>query len=248
MYKLQYKLRPKMIFNNKFRFIISQNLSAKANSNFDNAIFKAFNKYSLPVLRLYSWQNSVTFGVSQNPSDYVTLLEEYENNFAKRITGGGVLFHGHDISYSLIIPASYIEDKGVKETYELICSFILSFYASFGLKANFAKDIESIVLSKNAFCQVGFEAYDIIINGEKFGGNAQKRAKNVIFQHGSIPLKTIKKDEKYGASLEDFSVNINFTEAVDALKKAFEKTFNAQLIESNLDENEQKIYDELHQG
>ena len=237
-----------MIFNNKFRLIKSQNLSAKANSCLDLALFKAFNKDSLPVLRLYSWQTSVTFGLSQNPSDYVTLLKEYKNNFAKRITGGGVLFHGHDISYSLIIPASYIEDKGVKETYELICLFILNFYASFGLKANFAKDVEEIVLSKDAFCQVGFEAYDIIINGQKIGGNAQKRSKNVIFQHGSIPLKTIKKDKQHGSSLEDFSININFNDAADALQKAFEKTFNAQLIESKLRENEQNIYNELCEG
>ena len=237
-----------MIFNNKFRFIISQNLSAKANSSIDSALFKAFKKDSLPVLRLYSWQDSVTFGLSQNPSDYVTLLEEYKNNFAKRITGGGVLFHGHDISYSLIIPTSYIQNKGVKETYELICSFILEFYSSFGLKANFAKDIEEIILSKNAFCQVGFEAYDIIINGKKIGGNAQKRSKNVIFQHGSIPLKTIEKNERYGSSLEDFSINIDFNQAKEALQKAFIKTFNAQLIDSKLDENEQKIYNELYEG
>lgn len=237
-----------MIFNNKFRFIISQNLSAKANSSIDSALFKAFKKDSLPVLRLYSWQDSVTFGLSQNPSDYVTLLKEYKNNFAKRITGGGVLFHGHDISYSLIIPTSYIQNKGVKETYELICSFILEFYSSFGLKANFAKDIEEIILSKNAFCQVGFEAYDIIINGKKIGGNAQKRSKNVIFQHGSIPLKTIEKNERYGSSLEDFSINIDFNQAKEALQKAFIKTFNAQLIDSKLDENEQKIYNELYEG
>lgn len=237
-----------MIFNNKFRFIISQNLSAKANSSIDSALFKAFKKDSLPVLRLYSWQDSVTFGLSQNPSDYVTLLKEYKNNFAKRITGGGVLFHGHDISYSLIIPTSYIQNKGVKETYELICSFILEFYSSFGLKANFAKDIEEIILSKNAFCQVGFEAYDIIINGKKIGGNAQKRSKNVIFQHGSIPLKTIEKNERYGSSLEDFSINIDFNQAKEALEKAFIKTFNAQLIDSKLDKNEQKIYNELYEG
>lgn len=88
---------------------------------------------------------------------------------------------------------------------------------------------------------MGFEAYDIIINGQKIGGNAQKRSKNVIFQHGSIPLKTIKKDEKYGASLEDFNINLDFDLAIDALKEAFEKTFTAKLIESNLDENEQNI-------
>ncbi len=70
----------------------------------------------------------------------------------------------------------------------------------------------------------------------------------MIFQHGSIPLKTIKKDEKYGASLEDFNINLDFDLAIDALKEAFEKTFNAKLIESNLDENEQNIYNELYEG
>ncbi|KLD98370.1 ligase [Aliarcobacter butzleri L349] len=234
-----------MIFNNKFRLIISQNLSSNDNTNIDKALFKAFENGSLPILRLYSWQKSVTFGAGQNPSDYENLLKEYKNNFSKRITGGGVLFHGHDISYSLVLPSTFIDNRSVKETYELICSFILEFYSNLGLKASFAKDIKSIVLSKSPFCQVGFEAYDIIVNGRKIGGNAQKRAKNVIFQHGSIPIKSIKNDEKYGASLEDFSINLDFDEAINKLKEAFAKTFNAQLLESQLNENELNIYNEL---
>ncbi|WP_323592619.1 lipoate--protein ligase family protein [Aliarcobacter butzleri] len=234
-----------MIFNNKFRLIISQNLSSNDNTNIDKALFKAFENGSLPILRLYSWQKSVTFGAGQNPSDYENLLKEYKNNFSKRITGGGVLFHGHDISYSLVLPSTFIDNRSVKETYELICSFILEFYSNLGLEASFAKDIKSIVLSKSPFCQVGFEAYDIIVNGRKIGGNAQKRAKNVIFQHGSIPIKSIKNDEKYGASLEDFSINLDFDEAINKLKEAFEKTFNAQLLESQLNENELNIYNEL---
>ncbi len=234
-----------MIFNNKFRLIISQNLSSNDNTNIDKALFKAFENGSLPILRLYSWEKSVTFGAGQNPSDYENLLKEYKNNFSKRITGGGVLFHGHDVSYSLVLPSTFMDNRSVKETYELICSFILEFYSNLGLKASFAKDIESIVLSKSPFCQVGFEAYDIIVNGRKIGGNAQKRAKNVIFQHGSIPIKSIKNDEKYGASLEDFSINLDFDEAINKLKAAFEKTFNAQLLESQLNENELNIYNEL---
>ncbi|WP_226803523.1 lipoate--protein ligase family protein [Aliarcobacter butzleri] len=225
--------------------IISQNLSSNDNTNIDKALFKAFENGSLPILRLYSWQKSVTFGAGQNPSDYENLLKEYKNNFSKRITGGGVLFHGHDISYSLVLPSTFIDNRSVKETYELICSFILEFYSNLGLEASFAKDIKSIVLSKSPFCQVGFEAYDIIVNGRKIGGNAQKRGKNVIFQHGSIPIKSIKNDEKYGASLEDFSINLDFDEAINKLKAAFEKTFNAQLLESQLNENELNIYNEL---
>ncbi|BAK73555.1 lipoate--protein ligase family protein [Arcobacter sp. L] len=234
-----------MIFNKKFRLIISHNINSIGNTNIDNALFKSFKNDSMPILRLYSWEKGITFGVGQNLNDYDNLLKEYENNFSKRITGGGVLFHGHDISYSLVIPSSFIENKNVKETYELICSFILDFYKSLGLNASFAKDIESIVLSKSPFCQVGFEAYDIIVNGRKIGGNAQKKAKNVIFQHGSIPLISIKNDEKFGASLEDFSINLTFDEAIEKLKEAFKRTFNAELLESQLNENELNIYNEL---
>ena len=48
--------------------------------------------------------------------------------------------------------------------------------------------------------------------------------------------------------MEDFNINLDFDLAIDALKEAFEKTFNAKLIESNLDENEQNIYNELYEG
>ncbi|WP_418178717.1 lipoate--protein ligase family protein [Aliarcobacter lanthieri] len=234
-----------MIFNNKFRLIISHNHSAKVNSNIDNALFKNFKENDLPILRIYSWQNSITFGAGQNPEDYQNFIKEYKNNYSKRITGGGVLFHGHDISYSLILPSQMIENKNVKETYELICKFIITFYNDIGLNASFAKDIKEITLSKSPFCQVGFEAYDIIINGHKIGGNAQKRAKKVIFQHGSIPIKNVKNDEKYGTSLESFSIKLEFKEAIEKLKEAFEKTFDAKLVNSELNEEELKIYNEL---
>jgi len=234
-----------MIFHNEFRLLISYNNSAKVNSNIDNALFKNFKINNLPILRIYSWQNSITFGAGQNPQEYQNLIKEYKNNYSKRITGGGVLFHGHDISYSLIVPAKLIDNKNVKETYELICKFVINFYKDLGLKASFAKDIKEIVLSKSPFCQVGFEAYDIIINGQKIGGNAQKRAKNIIFQHGSIPTKNVKNDEKYGVSLESFGINLNFEEAMQKLKVAFEKTFDTKLINSQLSEDELKIYNDL---
>jgi len=234
-----------VIFHNEFRLLISYNNSAKVNSNIDNALFKNFKVNNVPILRIYSWQNSITFGAGQNPQDYENLIKEYKNNYSKRITGGGVLFHGHDISYSLIVPAKLINNKNVKETYELICKFVINFYKNLDLKVSFAKDIKEIVLSKSPFCQVGFEAYDIIINGQKIGGNAQKRAKNIIFQHGSIPIKKVKDDEKYGASLESFEIKLDFQEAMENLKIAFEKTFDTKLVNSKLNEDELKIYDDL---
>src|SRR5690606_36106755 len=219
-----------MKFNNKFRLIITQNLSSSINSNIDKALFKSFKNDSIPVLRLYSWEDCVTLGAGQKLDDYEKLQNSYKNNISKRLTGGGVLFHGHDISYTILVNPNMIENKDVKETYFLICQFLLKFYEDLGLKADFAKDNKDIVLSKSPFCQVGFEAYDIIINNRKIGGNAQKRAKNCILQHGSIPLYTKQKDKLFGNSLEDFGINLSFEEAKNRLIEAFKTTFNVEFL------------------
>ena len=235
-----------MKFNNKFRLIISQNLSSKVNSNIDKALFKAFNNDSLPILRIYSWEDSISFGAGQNIDDYSSLKEEYKNNVSKRLTGGGVLFHGHDISYTIVLNPNMIENRDVKETYFLLCQFLLKFYEYLGLKASFAKDNENIILSKSPFCQVGFEAYDIIINDKKIGGNAQKRAKNCILQHGSIPLFKKQNSEFFGSSLDDFGINLGFEEAKDALVRAFIESFNVEFIEDDLNSDEIEILNRLN--
>ena len=235
-----------MKFNNKFRLIITQNFSSKINSNIDKALFKAFDNDSLAILRVYSWEDSISFGAGQNIYDYSLLVNEYKNNVSKRLTGGGVLFHGHDISYTILLNQNIIENRYVKETYFLLCQFLIRFYENLGLKASFAKDNEKITLSKSPFCQVGFEAYDIIINGKKIGGNAQKRAKNCILQHGSIPLFKKENSEYFGSSLDDFGINLSFEEAKNSIIKAFKESFNVEFIEDDLSNKEKDILEKLN--
>jgi lipoate-protein ligase A len=228
-----------------FRVILSDKNNAKMNMAIDEALALSFEENDIPIFRLYSWESSFTLGISQKISDYEYLKNEYDNNYAKRITGGGVLFHGHDLSYSLILPVTYLNTLNVKESYEKICGFLLEFYKSIGLDALYVKDDENIKLSKSQFCQVGFEAYDIIVNGLKIGGNAQRRTKKFIFQHGSIPLKKIvqknQNQSEIGNSLNDFDIKLSFHEIEQLVMKAFEKTFNIKFDISSLKENEKEI-------
>ncbi len=211
----------------KFRLIKSNTLSAIENMEIDKVLFESFTKDSMPIFRIYSWYKSCTIGISQKFND-ISNIQEYKNNYAKRITGGGVLFHGDDISYSLIIPTSFMKNLSVKKSYEKICSFLLEFYKELGLNAIYAKDNKSIILSKHQYCQVGFEEYDIVINSKKLGGNAQRRNKNIIFQHGSIGLKKDKNQKELGCCLEDFGITLTIEQAQEKLIKAFEITFNVE--------------------
>lgn len=210
-------------------------LSAKENMRIDRELFETFSSTELPVLRVYSWESSFTYGVSQKIEDFKHFenLKVFEDRHAKRMTGGGILFHGNDISYSLVIPTSYVEGLSVKKSYELICSFLLAFYKAIGLEPKYAKDSANIELSHSAYCQEGFEPYDILIEGKKIGGNAQRRAKEVIFQHGSIAIDN--RGESMGASLEDVGVRLSYDEAKELLAQSFAKCFNVEFKEKNED-------------
>lgn len=228
-----------------FRYIYTHTESAKINMSIDKALAMSFKKEDMPILRFYTWEEGFTVGASQEVESYVQYLSIYNSNGSKRMTGGGVLFHGHDISYSLVLSASMFDGLSVKQSYEKICTFLLQFYKDLGLNPTYAKETQGIKLCKSDWCQVGYEAYDIIINGAKIGGNAQKRTKNMIFQHGSIPLFKTKKSCEFGQSLEDLGIILSYDEAIEKLKVAFIKTFHAKLEPSSLNEKEQAYLEKL---
>lgn len=199
-----------------WRFIDTPELCAKDNMEFDKSLLELGE----PTFRLYTWKaNSFTLGRSQKQEN----IKQFGDDWARRETGGGLLLHGCDVSYSITIPTKLLGSRSVKESYEYLCSFLLHFYKNLGLQVKYAKDID-LELSKSFFCQSGFEPYDMIIKGKKIGGNAQRRTKDTILQHGSIPLK--KDNREYaGYSLEDFGVDLSPQKVKDLLRQSFVELF-----------------------
>ena len=177
-----------------FRLLRSLPGSAAYNMALDAEIFSRYLEDRIPVLRLYSWEKpSLTYGISQQPENEIDIARCAADGvqIAQRITGGGVLSHQDEITYSLACGKADIgEDEKVFVDYRAICAFLIYFYESLDLKPSFAleaKDFKDKCVS-HALCSASREKYDIVINGKKIGGNAQKRKRDAIFQHGSIPL------------------------------------------------------------
>jgi lipoate-protein ligase A len=178
----------------RFRLIRSGPADAMRNMALDEEIFNRYMEDGIPAFRIYGWESpSFTYGVSQSPENDIDIkrcaLEGI--NLAKRITGGGVLFHYNEITYSLVCAKEDIKEPGgVFVSYRNICAFLISFYRSLGLDASFALEAEDFKnwCAPHELCSASREKYDIVINGKKIGGNAQKRKRLAVFQHGSIPL------------------------------------------------------------
>ena len=177
-----------------FRLIRSQPASAAYNMALDEKIFSRYLQDGVAVFRLYRWQApSITYGISQQPENEIDLQRCSRDGvqIAQRMTGGGVLFHHDEITYSLACGKADIgEDKKVFVAYRQICAFLINFYESLGLKPFFALEAEDFKskCAPHELCSASREKYDIVISNKKIGGNAQKRKRDAIFQHGSIPL------------------------------------------------------------
>jgi len=176
-----------------FRIIRSKASSAEHNMRLDEKIFNQYLNDGIGVFRIYSWERpSFTYGFSQDPKDEIDLARCQRDGVqvAKRITGGGILFHHDEITYSFVCSKSDIgEPQGVFVAYRNICKFLMRFYESLGLVPAFAIETKGFKDKSAAhqLCSASHEKYDIVIGDKKIGGNAQKRRRQVIFQHGVIP-------------------------------------------------------------
>ena len=251
---------------NSCRIIQSGFADAATNMATDEALFISYKEgISRPTLRLYGWRPaSLSIGCFQNPREVLDL----ENgatcgiSFVRRPTGGGIIFHHHELTYSLVLAQTDIGlSKHVKESFEKITSFLITAYQTLGVQASFAKEFneKSIPNEKRAdFCFSRNEDYDILIQGKKIGGNAQKRRKNIILQHGSIPFSfdknTVVRLIKNPKLIE--SLNILCLKEItqlpmdplafsDALIHAFGCHFNVKPEKSDLTKKEKVLRDEL---
>ncbi len=248
------------------RLILSGLCDAATNMAVDEAIFLSYKEnVTPPTLRLYGWRPAAfSFGLSQEPQDVLDLDACRKNNipFVRRPTGGGVIYHDHELTYSIVLSQSDIGvSYGVKESYEKITSFLIAAYGSLGAQARFARDARPRPQARSSIADLCFsrkEEYDIIINNKKVGGSAQKRRRRVILQHGSIPLSFDKnKPElflKEPGQLKDADVisiqeivgeKMGFDELSRVLVKAFVSHFKADLKDGCLTKEEQHLAGKL---
>ncbi len=181
----------------RWRLVDTGPLDGPANMAVDEALLRHFDPaVSLPVLRLYGWEPpAFSVGRFQRPEEALQLDRCAAAGIpvVRRISGGGVIYHAAELTYAVVCAPRHISAvRGVKETFRALTAFLLRFYGNLGITASWAMDSPSAAGGGGArtpICFAGKEEYDIVIGGRKIGGNAQRRLKDAIFQHGSIPLR-----------------------------------------------------------
>jgi lipoate-protein ligase A len=251
-----------------WRFIDSGFLDGPANMAVDEALLACFDPAtSLPVFRVYGWRPpAFSIGRFQDAGQVLDLGKCRSARIAvvRRITGGGLIYHADELTYAVVCAPRHIPaTSSVKDSFRVLTSFILGFYGKLGLAPGYAVDHHPAgtrLGERTPLCFAGRESYDILVNGRKIGGNAQRRLKGVIFQHGSLPLLNslpaaagfLKSPpagfEKGTASLAELGVAAPRAELAGLLQASFREAFGVSLTGTGLTVREEGAVARLLQG
>jgi lipoate-protein ligase A len=96
----------------------------------------------VPTIRFYRWRSpALSFGYFGKFSDVATYAAE--RDLVRRWTGGGIVFHGEDLTYSIVIPASDpVFDESSIAIYEKIHRALCGALAADGQDAELASVAE----------------------------------------------------------------------------------------------------------
>ena len=169
--------------------------SAAMNMAIDEALLE---HVTVPLIRFYRWQSpALSFGYFGRFADVASY--QAERDLVRRWTGGGIVFHGKDLTYSIVIPAN---DAAFAESsvwiYERIHRALCEALVAKGLNAVVAgigdpdpwsataRTVRTALSDASHRCFAKLVRADVVINGGKVAGAAQRRTRCGLLQQGSI--------------------------------------------------------------
>jgi lipoate-protein ligase A len=172
-----------------------------------------------PVLRLYRWvRPAVSFGYFER---WEPIRAAYPDRDAvRRWTGGGVVLHGEDFTYSLLVPSGSVEEQGPADSYGIIHGALCQALRDAGIAA------EVTTTSREKMSQACFEnpvPHDVMVGGRKIAGAAQRRTRVGLIHQGSV--QGVRLPVNFG---EGFAARLGFT----VRRQTFDVTSEAERLAS----------------
>ena len=168
--------------------------AADFNMAFDEALLEFAATLGEPALRFYGWtQRAASFGYFQRYPEVerLTLLRP----LIRRPTGGGLVPHDADWTYSLVFPpAHWWYAFRAAESYERVHQWIHDAFVKLNVTTELSPGRRKELPGQ---CFVGAERFDVLWHGRKIAGAAQRRNRHGLLIQGSVqppPLNLAKVD------------------------------------------------------
>ncbi len=145
------------------------------------------------TIRFYDWEPStISYGYNQEVENEIDFcaLEKFGFGYIRRPTGGRMVLHDNEVTYSVISPIENRLGGNVLRSYAQISKALAKGFSLMGIEVNFEKGkLSSEHQRKNANpCFSSSSRFELNYQRKKIVGSAQVRKNGVLLQHGSILL------------------------------------------------------------
>jgi lipoate-protein ligase A len=183
-------------YTHNWRFIDSgPNLAAYNMAVDEELLARAQAGEQTPVLRFYAWSPpAVSLGRFQKIEEAVNAdaCKRLGFDIVRRVTGGRAVLHRDELTYSIVSPIDNpLFPPSVLGTYKIIATGLLAGLRNLGIPAEMVShgNRHAGLVDKtddNPSCFSSPSWYELVVNGKKIIGSAQRRLSGAFLQHGSI--------------------------------------------------------------
>ena len=176
---------------------------AAENMAWDAALLEAAPRVGLPVLRFSGWtEPAATFGYFQHFAEIEQLTPL--RPIIRRPTGGGLVPHDRDWTYSLAFPPTdpWYALKAL-ESYRRVHEWVQSAFASCRVTTELSP---GAVKEAPGQCFIGAEQFDVLLEAKKIAGAAQRRTRDGLLIQGSIQPPANVERTRFEAELREVAI------------------------------------------
>lgn len=167
----------------RFFLLNSAKCDAAFNMALDEALLESVSRLQQPVLRFYGWtEPAATFGYFQKYSEVANTTPL--RPLIRRPTGGGIVPHDADWTYSAVFPPGHEwHSLKAEESYRRIHDWLRLAFAELKIETELAPCCKQSLPGQ---CFVGHEKSDLLWHGKKIAGAAQRRNQLGLLIQGSV--------------------------------------------------------------
>jgi len=184
-------------------FLDSGKSNAAFNMALDEALLEQAAELGQPVLRFYGWtEPAASFGYFQRYAEVAQTIRL--RPLIRRPTGGGIVPHDIDWTYSFVVPPDHEWHLlKAEESYRRIHAWIQSAFGRLNIATELAPCCKKSLPGQ---CFVGHEKFDLLWQGKKIAGAAQRRNKAGLLIQGSVQPPPIKiSHDDWKTAMRDFA-------------------------------------------
>ena len=164
--------------------------SGEWNMSADEVLLETAISSQAATLRLYEWREAtVSLGYFQKSAEWRGDPVLSQLPAVRRLSGGGAIVHDDELTYSIALPANQTLFGKPPELYDIVHQSLIDGLQSLGVAATFRGETLKRA-DEPTLCFQRQDSHDLVLNGFKILGSAQRRRRGAILQHGSLIRKS----------------------------------------------------------